>query len=245
MSWSLKYPKISSSGHTLVLKLSYCSTTPLVILTRVQCDHHRRFIVIRLRKKPPWRLCYGPRTITPTVRYITFVLIVNVHLWNYYVPSRAYARETPFNHIDSTSSRPTFSCILAHNLTIIIYHFLREGRKTEQGERREELMSMLRSTTAPNPWNRSHHHLPLITCQGKLHAAPRHSASPRASGGKFPLCFAKYFPLALTFVFIHYCHDRIMRGGYLRGGGGWMRWVILQHGRGRERRDKDEDKDKD
>ena len=38
-------------------------------------------------------------------RDIPFVLIVNVHFGNYYVLSRAYTREPPFNHFDSTFSR--------------------------------------------------------------------------------------------------------------------------------------------
>ena len=37
--------------------------------------------------------------------HLLFVLIVNVHFWSYYVPSHAYARESPFNHFDSTFSR--------------------------------------------------------------------------------------------------------------------------------------------
>ena len=34
---------------------------------------------------------------------IPFILIVNIYFWNYYLPSRAYAREPPFNHSDLNS----------------------------------------------------------------------------------------------------------------------------------------------
>ena len=39
---------------------------------------------------------------------------INVHFW-YYVSSRAYARETPFNLLDETSLELNFPRILAHN----------------------------------------------------------------------------------------------------------------------------------
>ena len=35
---------------------------------------------------------------------MTFVIILNIHLWNYFLLSRAYAREPPCNNFDSTSS---------------------------------------------------------------------------------------------------------------------------------------------
>ena len=43
---------------------------------------------------------------------------VNLNFWNDYVPSHAYAKETPFNHLDSTSSESTFPCILAFTIAI-------------------------------------------------------------------------------------------------------------------------------
>ena len=49
---------------------------------------------------------------------LPIVLIVNLHFLNYYGPPCAYARETPFNHLDSASLGSTFPHILAHN-----YHF--------------------------------------------------------------------------------------------------------------------------
>ena len=49
---------------------------------------------------------------------IRFVLIVNIHFWNYYSTSRAYPREPPFNHLESNSSEFNYPCILA--LTIVI-----------------------------------------------------------------------------------------------------------------------------
>ena len=48
-------------------------------------------------------------------RTLPFVIIVNIHFRNYYVPSRAYARERPFNDLDLTSSESTFTCIIWGN----------------------------------------------------------------------------------------------------------------------------------
>ena len=50
IGWSLKYPKISSSGRPLVLKVSYRSIISLVIFTGVQCERRRRFPVRRISK---------------------------------------------------------------------------------------------------------------------------------------------------------------------------------------------------
>ena len=65
----------------------------------------------------------------PLVHVIYFILILNLHFWNYYLPLRAYSREPPFNHLDSTSSESTFLCILAHNC-----HFLLFAGRTTGGK---------------------------------------------------------------------------------------------------------------
>ena len=93
----------------------------------------------------------------------------------------ALMKEPPFNHIDSTSSGSTFPRILAHNLTIAISHFWRTGRKTEQGERRAEPISALRSPTCPPQIHRDPPHIPLIYRQGNIHAAPRRSIPRRVA----------------------------------------------------------------
>ena len=38
-----------------------------------------------------------------TTLYVPFILILNIHFKKYYAPLRAYAREPPFNHLDSAS----------------------------------------------------------------------------------------------------------------------------------------------
>ena len=40
--------------------------------------------------------------------YIPFILLLNLHLWNYYLPSCANWRQRPFNNFDLTSSESTF-----------------------------------------------------------------------------------------------------------------------------------------
>ena len=138
---------------------------------------------------------------------ITFVLIVNLHFWNYYVPSRAYTMESPFNHLDLTSSESTFSCILAHNCHFYS-HFFWEG---QQGQRRTEPMSMLRPPTVPPLRYRAPHPLPLIPNQGNLHATHRHFASPRAARGIFP-----HFVLTLILSCLE-CWAKYIRGSILMG----------------------------
>ena len=157
---------------------------------------------------------------------VPFVLIVNVHFWNYYVPSLTYAREPPFNHVDSTFSR-----IPAHNIAIAISLFSWAGRKTEQGERHAEPMIAPRSPTCPPPWHRAPNHLPIIHCQVKIHSAPRHFASPRAAERMSPLHFAKPFLRALTFFVLRYCHDGRGRGGDSRHLRLWIRRRTWTHRR--------------
>ena len=92
-----------------------------------------------------------------------------------------------------------FPLILAHN-----YHlsFLVDT-VTEQVERCADPMIALRSPTLPPHRHCYPSHLPLIHRQGKLHAAPRHSASPRAAAGMFSLHLAKYFFRSLTVFFLY------------------------------------------
>ena len=92
-----------------------------------------------------------------------------------------------------------FPLILAHN-----YHlsFLVDT-VTEQVERCADPMIALLSPTLPPHRHCYPSHLPLIHRQGKLHAAPRHSASPRAAAGMFPLHLAKYFFRSLTVFFLY------------------------------------------
>ena len=46
--------------------------------------------------------------------------MLNIHFGNYYVPSRDYARELPFNHLDSNASD---KIPLASLVTIAISQF--------------------------------------------------------------------------------------------------------------------------
>ena len=52
---------------------------------------------------------------------ISFFLMVNIHFWNYYIPSHSYVREPPFNLLDSTSLESTFLRILAHNFHLSFF----------------------------------------------------------------------------------------------------------------------------
>ena len=69
--------------------------------------------------------CYNP-----VATFSLPFLIVNIHFWNYYVPSRAYVREPPVNHFDSTFSR-----IPPHNLTISISPILEKARISHERAR--------------------------------------------------------------------------------------------------------------
>ena len=56
----------------------------------------------------------------------TFRFSIKYSLWNYYVSSRDYVREIPFNHFDLT---PSDWLLLTYLLTIVIYQFS-SNRKT-------------------------------------------------------------------------------------------------------------------
>ena len=66
-------------------------------------------------------------------------------------------------------------------------------------------MSALNSPNYPPHIHLSQTPIPLIHCQGNIHAAPHHSTSFSATWGEFPLCFAKYLLPALTLFFLCYC----------------------------------------
>ena len=105
---------------------------------------------------------------------------------------------TPLQPLRLDFFRSTFPRILAHHCHFSLF----AGRTTEQRERRAYPMSALLSPTRPPHKNCSPPHLPLIHRQGKLQAAPLHSASPRAAAGMFSLRFLKYFLCSLTVFFL-------------------------------------------
>ena len=63
---------------------------------------------------------------------LPLILIVNIQFLKYHVPSRAYARKPPFNHLYSTSSESTFLCILAHNCHFSIFQWQDNKEKITQ-----------------------------------------------------------------------------------------------------------------
>ena len=148
-----------------------------------------------------------------------FVLLLNLNFWNYYVPSRAFAREPPFNHLDSTSPESILLCTLAHNCHLYS-HFSQSGKK--QGERRAEPMSAILSPTYPPPRYCYLPHLSLIHFQGKIHAATRHYGSLRTAAGIFSFHFAKLFLHALTLLLLCYILSRRERTLWRQKK--WRRW---------------------
>ena len=97
---------------------------------------------------------------------ITFILILNLHFWNYYVPLRAYAREPPFNHFNSTFYR-----IPAQPSKLPFLQEWQQNKGKVTGP-----ISALRYPTRPPPRHRSPNHLTIITCQGKCRAIRRRRA---------------------------------------------------------------------
>ena len=97
-------------------------------------------------------------------------------------------KETIVQSLQIDSFGSTLPCIPSHYFNFSLFAV----RTTEQGERRKShqndpLPILNNPTTSPPP------HFPLIPRQGNIYAALCHSASLRASGGTFPLRFAKYF----------------------------------------------------
>ena len=101
----------------------------------------------------------------------TFVLLLNLHSLNHYVPSRAYGKEPPFNHFDSTFSRipaqPSESLFFA-------------GMTTEQGEshstHQRAPLPNTPTTATSLPYPPPNYNPPR--------QSPRHSASPCSTGGR-------------------------------------------------------------
>ena len=97
-------------------------------------------IYIQVWFKVMWQLRKFDKIVTMTCRIISinstipFVLILNIYFWNYYVPSRAYAREPPFNHLDSN---PLDSGVLTHYFPFISLLFY--GR-TARGNRIKKVL---------------------------------------------------------------------------------------------------------
>ena len=113
----------------------------------------------------------------------------------------------PFIHLSSTSLD---QLSLESPLTIDIYHFSWAGKQNKG-----KVTAHISTRLSPN---RLTHTLPpslylvIIACQGKWHAATRHSASLRATGETFPLRCAKYFLCRLTLFLLRYFHDKRGRG---------------------------------
>ena len=139
---------------------------------------------------------------------IFYVIIANVHFWNYYVPLRTYVRKLSFNHFGSN--------VLARLLLIYPLNFLSGNPHNchfsfcgGMTTRRKARCSLVHS--APQPENRhgivTPPHLPLITHQGNIHYALLNSALPHDTGGMFPLCSKKYFLHTLTLFFLCYLCD--------------------------------------
>ena len=122
-----------------------------------------------------------------------------------------HALEPPSNHLDSTSSEPTFPLILTHNFHFLFLLFM--GRTKEQAERSAETMSALRSPTVSPPQHCPPPNLPIIPCQGKHHKriAPFH-ISVRL-WRNFRLRFVISFLHALTLFFLRYFLDERWRRG--------------------------------
>ena len=87
MDWLLKSPKMSSSGHPLVLTVSQNLITSSVILRGVQCERLRRFPV-RRQKSPPGGCIGGlERFIRP---FDIYLLCSGVH--PIYVPGNIFLK---------------------------------------------------------------------------------------------------------------------------------------------------------
>ena len=103
-------------------------------------------------------LTHNALHITALCCLLTFILILNLHLLKYYVPSRAYAREPLFNHFDST-----FSCIPAQPSKFPV--FLQTWQQNKW--KFTAPISTLRYPTSPPPQHCTPTPLSIIACQGK------------------------------------------------------------------------------
>ena len=129
---------------------------------------------------------------------IPFVLMLNAHFLNYYVPSRTYVRKPSSNHFNST---------LPH---IPAQYYSGSPQNFREQENRTMGKAQLSSARyAPQPYHPCDifhpHHLPLIHLQGNIHAVPRHSMSLYVARVIFTLRLVKYFLCALILLLFFYC----------------------------------------
>ena len=113
------------------------------------------------------------------------------------MPSRAYVREPPFNHLDPTSLESTFPQILAHNFHLSLFVGKQENRTRGNMRRSHERAPL---PNLPTPAILRPPHLPLIHRQGKR--APRNFISTRAAEVMFPLRFTKCTYLILPLILL-------------------------------------------
>ena len=132
--------------------------------------------------------------------HITIFIILNVHFWNYYVPSCAW---TLLQLLRLDLFGLTFLCILSHNWYISLF----EGRTIEQ-EKNSKPIITLQFPTWPTHIHSIPTHLPLIYCQGKIHATPHHSTLLNVSGGIFPCVSQKYLSMHSPFYLMLPWQDR-------------------------------------
>ena len=132
---------------------------------------------------------------------MTFVIILNIHFWNYFVLSPAYVREPPCNNFDSASSdQPSLVCLISQLLFLIFCgqdYIIRVN---------------LHSRWAHFAFQPSHpiyiflHALTFYLYPSKESSmsVQCHSASLRATGGTFPLWCVRYFLCSITLFFLRF-----------------------------------------
>ena len=118
--------------------------------------------------------------------FIPFGYTANITEGIYYVPLHVYVRKPSLT--TSTQLYPlNFLSDSCHN-----FHFLlHTGRTSEQGEMCRALCS---TTSPPLRYRPPPPQLPLIPCQDKRHAAPRHSVSPHPLEERLPCISRNIFP---------------------------------------------------
>ena len=128
--------------------------------------------------------------------WIPFCYTENFSEQVYCVPLRVYVRKLSFNQFNSTFPRlPAQFCFGKHSqFPLLICH--------GQDNRTSRKVQCSSAKSAPQPA-----HLPLMTLQGKIHAAPFHFVSLHAAIKMSPLRCAKYFLYALTFLFLYYYRE--------------------------------------
>ena len=138
----------------------------------------------------PFTLIFGNLTWS----HLTFVILLNIHFWNYYGPLRTW---NPLQPLRLNSFWIEFYLHPRSQLPFIT--FLWVG---QQGERCVDSMIALWYPTSPPQRSCFPPHLPIIYCQGEVSSEPHHYLLPRAAGECFSFCFAKFthlvFPLILS-----------------------------------------------